>query len=262
MVAGGGCDFAYASNYNVYTWQEQGTDWTIVAISDDMGGTQAAAIRDDIKLTCPQDLEGLKLGLVPGGEVGVAFMRMCEMYDVDWDKIIKVPLQPADQLSAFENGEIDIIACYEPWIVNAEEMGGRFLLSGTKCDIPGIPEDVDFMHIYSNISCSQEMLEEHPDIVEKVIRASERADEFINENREEAVKLLSEPFDIEEEKLAKIMDRNVYEFGVPENYKENTLWLQDYLMQAGELSKKKDFDEFHDFSILKEIMPEKYYLSE
>lgn len=262
VVAGGGCDIAFASNYSVMTWLDSNLDMKIIAVNDNMGGTQAAAIRDDIVLNSPKDLEGLKLGLLPGSEVSVAFMRLCEEYDVDYDKIEKVAIQPADQLSAFEKGDIDILSCWEPWITYAEQNGGRFLLSGTKCAIPGVPEDVDWMNIFSTISTSSKMIEEHPDDLAKVLRAINKATNYINDNREDAVKILSEEFDIDEASLENIMTRNIYEFAPTDLYKESQNWLYDYLIETGVISRDMKFDDFHDFSILKETLPEQYQISE
>lgn len=262
VVAGGGCDIAFASNYSVMTWLDADLDMKIIAVNDNMGGTQAAAIRDDIVLNSPKDLEGLKLGLLPGSEVSVAFMRLCEDYGVDYDKIEKVAIQPADQLSAFEKGEIDILSCWEPWITYAEQNGGRFLLSGTKCNIPGVPEDVDWMNIFSTISTSSKMIEEHPEDLAKVLRAINKATDYINNNRDDAVKILSEEFDIDEESLKNIMTRNIYEFAPTDLYKESQNWLYDYLIDTDVISRDMKFEDFHDFTILKDTLPEQYQISE
>lgn len=261
VVAGGGCDIAFASNYSVMTWLNADLDMKVIAVNDNMGGTQAAAIRDEIKLSSPKDLEGLKLGLLPGSEVEVAFKRLCEDYDVDYDKIEKVAIQPADQLSAFEKGEIDILSCWEPWITYAEQNGGRFLLSGTKCAIDGVPENVDWMNIYSTISVSSKMLADNREDLAKVLRAINKATDFINTNRDEAVSILSEEFEIEKESLTNIMTRNIYEFGPSDTYVESQNWLYDYLVETGTLTKVMTYDDIHDFSLLKETLPGNYKIT-
>lgn len=261
LVAGGGCDIAFASNYSVMTWINNDLDMTVIAVNDNMGGTQGAAIQSSIKLSSPKDLEGLKLGLLPGSEVEIAFRKLCAQYNVDYDKITKVPIQPADQLSAFEKGDIDICSSWEPWITYAENAGGKFLLSGTKCNIPGVPEDVDFMNIFSTISVTRDMMNNHKDDLSKVMQAINKATDFINNNREEAVSILSKEFEIEASDLTKIMERNIYEFGVTDKYKTTTQELYDYMIQNKILTKDFAFDDFHDFSILQNALPDNYKLS-
>lgn len=260
IIAGGGCDAAFNSYYTVMTWIDSGLDVKIIAANNDMGGTQAAAIRKDIDITCPQDLEKCKLGLVPGAEVNVAIMRMCDEYGVDFDAIDKVEVQPADQLSAFESGDIDIIACWEPWLTKAESMGGRFLLSGNKADIEGIPSEVDWLTLYETTVVPTSAVTEKAEALGAMLRAVKKAEDYINSNRDEAVKIVAKVCESDEEEIAGIMQKNDYRWGVDAQYKETMSSLEDFMYEHKITQNEIDFDSVHDFSILKEALPEEYTL--
>ncbi len=262
IIAGGGCDAAFNSYYTVMTWIDSGLDVKIIAANNDMGGTQAAAIRSDIDITCPQDLEKCVLGLVPGAEVNVAIQQMCDEYGVDFDAIEKVEIQPADQLSAFEAGDIDIIACWEPWLTKAESMGGRFLLSGNKADIAGIPEDVDWLTLYETTVCPTSSIETKSEELAKMLKAVERAEEYINTNRDEAVKIVAKVCDSDEEEIASIMEKNDYCWGVNDNYRETMTNLTSFMYGHEIIKNDIQFDDVHDFSILKNALPDYYTMTE
>ncbi|MDO5154453.1 MAG: ABC transporter substrate-binding protein [Eubacteriales bacterium] len=260
IIAGGGCDAAFNSYYTVMTWVDSGLDVKVIAANNDMGGTQAAAIRTDIDIKSPKDLENCKLGLVPGAEVNVAIMRMCDEYDVDFDAINKVEVQPADQLSAFESGDIDIIACWEPWLTKAESMGGRFLLSGNKADIEGVPSDVDWLTLYETTVCPTSAVTEKADALAAMLRAVKKAEDYINSNRDEAVKIVAKVCESEESEIAGIMEKNDYRWGVDSQYKETMSSLEDFMFEHKIIQNDIEFDSIHDFSILKKAVPEAYTL--
>lgn len=260
IIAGGGCDAAFNSYYTVMTWIDSGLDVKVIAANNDMGGTQAAAIRKDIDITSPKDLEKCKLGLVPGAEVNVAIMRMCDEYGVDFDAIDKVEVQPADQLSAFESGDIDIIACWEPWLTKAESMGGRFLLSGNKADIAGVPSDVDWLTLYETTVVPTSAISEKPEELAALLRCIKKAEDFINSNRDEAVKIVAKVCESDEAEIAGIMEKNDYRWGVDAEYKETMSSLEDFMYEHKITQHEIDFDSVHDFSILKKAVPDAYTL--
>ncbi|MCR5106441.1 MAG: ABC transporter substrate-binding protein [Eubacterium sp.] len=260
IIAGGGCDAAFNSYYTVMTWVDSGLDVKVIAANNDMGGTQAAAIRTDIDIKSPKDLEKCKLGLVPGAEVNVAIMRMCDEYGVDFDAINKVEVQPADQLSAFESGDIDIIACWEPWLTKAESMGGRFLLSGNKADIEGVPSDVDWLTLYETTVVPTSAVTEKADALAAMLRAVKKAEDYINSNRDEAVKIVAKVCESDEGEIGGIMQKNDYRWGVDAQYKETMSSLEDFMYEHKIIQNEIDFDSVHDFSILKKAVPDAYTL--
>ncbi len=263
IIAGGGCDAAFNSFYTVMTWLDAGLDVKIIAANNDMGGTQAAAIRADIPIADASDLQEVTWGIVPGAEVNVAIMRMCQEYGLDYKALKTVEVQPADQLSAFESGDIDIIACWEPWLAKAENMGGRFLLSGAKADITGSSEvDVEWLKLFETTVVPSSAAENKKEALGAMLRAVSRAEEYINSNRDEAVEIVAEVCDSDVDEIAGIMEKNDYRWGVDDTYVDTQSALKDFMYENGIIQNEIDFDAVHDFSILKEACPDYYLLKD
>lgn len=259
IIAGGGCDAAFNSFYTVMTWLDAGLDVKIIAANNDMGGTQAAAIRSELPISSPADLQDVTWGIVPGAEVNVAIMRMCQENGLDYESLKTVEVQPADQLSAFESGDIDVIACWEPWLAKAENMGGRFLLSGAKADLTGgAMTDVEWLKLFETTVVPTSAISTKKDELGKLLKAVARAEEYINSNRDEAVKIVAEVCDSDVDEIAGIMEKNDYRWGVDSIYVDTQSSLEKFMFENKIIEHDINFDEVHDFSILKEACPDYY----
>lgn len=81
---------------------------------------------------------------------------------VDVSKIKFVNLAPSDALTALQKGDIDAMACWEPFITKAIQAGGKFLMSGTKSELPGAEGAVDWMSVHTTIQVTDDFLSENP----------------------------------------------------------------------------------------------------
>lgn len=265
IMANGEAKIACANNYSTPTWVLNGADVVTIAPTCNMGGTQCLLLREGIELTDVSQLEGLTMGMVSGSTQYVTFMNMCEACGIDPDSITISTLQFADQLSALSKGQIDIMAVPEPWVTKAqEECNAQLLCSGTKSYIPGYEGDVLWCNMYACIDANREWLAENEETAGKVLKAIQKATDFINDNREEAVKILAEHIGMSEEDTAKIMTENVYQFGVDDTYVETTKTLEEFMVKENITpgGQSLAFEQYHDFSVLQEYLPDAYTVSE
>lgn len=265
IMANGEAKIACANNYSTPTWVLNGADIVTIAPTCNMGGTQCLLLRDGIELTDASQLEGLTMGMVSGSTQYVTFINMCEACGIDPNSIKVSTLQFADQLSALSKGQIDIMAVPEPWVTKAqEECNAQLLCSGTKSYIPGHEGDVLWCNMYACINANKEWLADNEETAAKVLKALQKATDFINDNRDEAVTILADHIGMSEDDTAKIMEENVYQFGVDDTYVDTTKTLEEFMVKeditpGGE---SLDFDEYHDFSVLKEYLPDAYNVTE
>lgn len=254
---------AFAGSYAVMTWVNSDIPIKIVTPVCDIGGTQDTCIRGDLNITAAKDLEGLNVGCTPGSESEIILQKMCDDLGVDHSSLNIIPLQGADMLSSLESGDIDIMAAHEPWITKAEnQYGAKFLMSGTQSAIPGSDPDSHWLSVYSTIVVNDDYAQEHPETIIKIITAIEKATDFINNNREDAVKILSKEFGIDENDLTTIMSRNDYTMGVTEDYIYWSNWLADYIHSKDIIQKELKIEDYNDFEILKSNFPELYKVEE
>ena len=258
MIAGGSAPISLMSNFLPITIKASDVPVKVVAVLDQMAGTQAMVGRPGLELNSAKDLEGLTIGMPNGAEVYYAIKSMGEELGVDVSKINYINLAPSDGLIALQRGDIDALAAWEPFITKGTQAGGEFILSGRQSNLPEKQGDVNWLSVHSTLIATDDFLAENPNTIKALIRALKKGTDFINDNREEAVKILAPELRLTEEELTEIMDRNVYTMEVDNTYwnDSNSEGIMDYFISVGNIPKKPDVETYHDFTLLKEVFPE------
>jgi NitT/TauT family transport system substrate-binding protein len=262
VVASGEAKITTANNYSLPSWVANGVKIKNIAPTTNMGGTQALILRKGEQITSAKDLEGKKMGMVPGSTQLVVFLNMSRALGVDPSKITQVPLQFADQFSALENGGIDIMACPEPWVTKTVAAGHTLLATGTKSYLPGAEGDVDWCNMYATVAVQEDFMKQNPETLRRILRAMAKATDYINNNRADAIKILAQQFHLPEKDLEEIMKKNVYKFGVDDVYMSSTDKLAQFIYEQKLTKRLIKRDEYNDFSLLKEAVPAAYTAAE
>lgn len=261
LMVNGQAGIACATNYSAAVWKMNGAKIKIIAPLANIGGTQCVLINSEIKIEEPEDLEGLKIGFLSGSTQQLLFMRMCKALNLDTNSFEMVPLQFPDQLTAISNGQVDMIATTQPWITKTEDiMDVTVLCSGIESYIPGAKKKVDWCNTYSGIIVQNEWLMNNQETAKKIIRAMDKAAVYLNDNRESAVTILAEELEVTSDEMERMMKNNKYEVIVDDTYISTTSELLDYIKEGEMVKNGKDISvaSYHDFSILKESLPDNY----
>jgi NitT/TauT family transport system substrate-binding protein len=255
MVSGGSADVSIQTNFMDIILKSNDVPVKIIAPLAQIAGTQAVVGGKDLALDSAKDLEGKTIGIPSGADVMIAITNMGEQLGVDVGKIKFVNLAPSDAVVALERGDIDAMAAWEPFITKGISAGGKFLFSGTKAALPELQGDVQWMSVHTTIQVTDGFLEKYPNTLKAILRALKRATDFVNENREEAIRILAPELHLSEEELAEIMSRNVYSMVVDDAYwnGSNGPEVGEYLLSVGNIQSIPDRKSYHDFSLLEEI---------
>ncbi|MCM3728650.1 ABC transporter substrate-binding protein [Neobacillus cucumis] len=258
MIAGGSAPISLMSNFLAITLKASNVPVKVVAVLDQMAGTQAMVGSKNLKLTDAKDLEGLKVGMPNGAEVRYAMDSMGKELGVDVSKIKFINIAPSDGLAALQRGDIDALAAWEPFITKGIEAGGEFVLSGRKSNLPDKKGDVQWLSVHSTMMATDDFLKKNPNTIKALIRGLKKATDFINSNREEAVKILAPELHLTEAELTEIMSRNEYSMEVNDTYwkESNSDGIMDYFMSVGNIKSKPEVKSYNDFSLLKEVYPD------
>lgn len=258
MVAGGSAPISIQTNFMDIILTSNNVKVKIVAPLAQIAGTQAVVGGKDLVLNSAKDLEGKTIGVPSGADVVIAIDNMGKELGVDVSKIKYVNLAPSDAVTALEKGDVDAIAAWEPFITKAIQGGGKFLFSGTKSELPDKQGDVNWMSVHTTIQVTDSFLEKNPNTIKAVLGALKKATDYINDNREEAIKILAPELHLTEEELTEIMNRNIYSMEVNENYlnDSNGIAVGEYLKSVGNIKELQDPKSYHDLSLLKEVAPE------
>ncbi|WP_139193810.1 ABC transporter substrate-binding protein [Anaerobacillus alkalidiazotrophicus] len=257
MIASGDAQLSFETTITNITVSSNNIPTVIVAPMANIAGTQAVVARPGLEITSAKDIEGKKVGMVNGAGIMIAFQNMAKEMGVDVSKVQFVNIAPADQIAALERGDIDIMAAWEPWITKAIEIGGTLLFSGTEAHLPEKDGSVDWMRFYSTFQVNRNYLEQNPNTVKALLRALNRATDYINANSDDAAVILQEEMPhLTLEEVKEMMGRNVYSMEVPQAMIDGSNEIAEFLLEMNNITNLPDFDSYTDFSLLNEVLNE------
>ncbi|MBN1176991.1 MAG: ABC transporter substrate-binding protein [Dehalococcoidales bacterium] len=142
---------------------------------------------DADKIKTVKDLEkpDVRIGCVrEGGAVDVLFHKVIDTYNVDEGKVMDnvQRMNPARQVIAIESGQLDAAFLPEQWATMAEESGFTMLLMG---------QDVWPQMQGSVVVVKEDLIEDHPEIVSKLVKVSQRATDWANQHPAEAAEVVA-----------------------------------------------------------------------
>ncbi|MDQ0873959.1 ABC-type nitrate/sulfonate/bicarbonate transport system substrate-binding protein [Paenibacillus sp. V4I3] len=255
MVAGGSAPLSIQTNFMDIILKSSNVPVKIVTPLAQIAGTQAVVGSKKLELKTSKDLEGKTIGIPNGADVKIAIDNMGKELGVDVSKIKYVNIAPSDAVIALQKGDIDALACWEPFITKAIQGGGKFLFSGTKSELPDKKGDVKWMSVHTTMQVSDDFIKKNPNTIKAVLAGLKKATDYINKNRDEAIKILAPELHLSVEELTQIMSRNVYSMEVDDTYVNgsNGAAVGEYLKTVGNIKTIPKPDTYHDLSLLKAV---------
>lgn len=253
LISGGSAQVSFESPYTDIALAANGVGIKIVAPMANIGNTQAVVAGKNANIVNGKDLEGKKVGIPAGAGVMIAIRNMCNELNVDINKIQFVTLSPSDAIAALEKGDIDAMACWKPWISNAQNNGGKLLFSGLKSYLGDKQGDVNWMNFYTTMQVSDTFLKEHPEEVKAMLRALKKATDFINENPDEAAEIIAKEINLDATQVKKIMSQNQYQMLYDDKFVNSCDEIANFMKETNNISSKPDFGKYADSSILKSV---------
>ena len=135
-IASGEAPVSAESQYTCTEVAAQGVKLRTLMTNSKTSNTQGLILGPGQTIESAKDLEGKTLGIMNGAGFMLAIQNMCDEMGVDLSKINIVYLSPSEQVAALENGSIDMMACWEPYMSQAIEGGGTLLFTGVKSYFP------------------------------------------------------------------------------------------------------------------------------
>ena len=139
------------------------------------------------KIKSIKDLEGadIRIGCVrEGGAVDVLLHKTIDKYNLNEKKILNniQRMNPPKQVMAIKTGQLDAAFLPEQWATMAEDFGFKMLLMSQNVwpEMQG-----------SVLVVKEELIREHPEIVEKLVKISQKATDWINQHPQEAAEIVA-----------------------------------------------------------------------
>ena len=139
------------------------------------------------KIASVKDLEntGLRIGCVKeGGAADVVFHRAIDKYGLDKEKVMAniQRMNPQKLALAMKMGKLDAACMPEHWATVAEGFGYEMLIMSQDVwpDMQG-----------SVLAVKEDLLKENPETVEKLVKVSQKATDWIHDNPQDSAEILS-----------------------------------------------------------------------
>lgn len=176
---GGSIDFASTAGLAAVLSRANGSPIKTVYIASRPEWT-ALAVRKDSPIKTVADLKGKKIAATKGTDPYLFTLRALQQAGLTKDDVELVHLQHPDGRIALEKGDVDAWAGLDPHLAASQIQSGSRLLY----------RNVDF-NSYGVISVTEKFAKEHPQAIETVLTAYEKARDWARHNPEELAQLLS-----------------------------------------------------------------------
>jgi ABC-type nitrate/sulfonate/bicarbonate transport system substrate-binding protein len=227
-----------------------------IAPQSDIAGTQQFILGPKAKVETPKDLEKLKIGMAKGASITMAIEAMAKATGVEFEKLQFINLAPPDQVTALAKGDIDAMAAWAPWVVNAvKQAKGRVYFTGNQSHIPGKEGSVDWLLVHAGVVTSAEYLQKYPNTLKAVLRAVRRATDTINQERDKVVPIVAKEMRIPEEPTRDIMALNIYSMEMNEKIYRGMGEFVEFLHQLNRIPQKIDPASVFYTKLLEELDP-------
>jgi NitT/TauT family transport system substrate-binding protein len=229
-----------------------------IAPQSDIAGTQQVILgkKGQEIVRTPKDIEKLKIGMPKGASLTMAIQAMAKDTGADFSKIQFVNLAPPDAIIALAKGDVDAVALWAPWALNAvKQAGGKLYFTGNKSYIPGKEGQVDWLHVHAGVVASGDMLKKNPNTLKAVLRALEKATAKINGDREAVVKIVAAEMKIDEAATRDIMALNIYSMEMTDKIQKGMTEFVDFLYSLERIKQKFPADQVLYTKLLEEVDP-------
>ncbi len=205
---------------------------TVMAIDESVGGDGIVA-KKSIKSF--QDLKGKKVAFQRGLPSEFFLRALLQQNGMSLDDLEAVDMETAQGGAAFIAGQVDAAVVWEPWLSKARDEGDGYILASTK-EYPNLIVDC--------LAFNQEVVEQSPKDVQKIVDVVLKAIVYWQKNPEEANEIMAPFFNVDIAKYAQILSgvrftdlaRNREYFGT----KENPGPIFEVAKQASEIWLKAD----------------------
>lgn len=176
---GGSIDFASTAGLAAVLSRANGSPIKTVYVGSRPEWT-ALAVRQDSPIKSLADLKGRKIAATKGTDPFLFTLRSLATVGLGKNDVELLHLQHPDGRTALERGDVDAWAGLDPLLAASQIQNGSRLLY----------QNVDF-NTYNVLSVTEKFAKEHPQAINKVLQAYEKARQWARENPEPLAELLA-----------------------------------------------------------------------
>jgi sulfonate transport system substrate-binding protein len=180
-LAVGSVEFGMTGDSPPVFAQAAGKDLVYAGAEPAKPESSAILVPKDSTIKTLADLKGKRVALQKGSSAQYLLVQAVEKSGLQWTDIQPIYLAPADARAAFESKSVDAWAIWDPFYAATElALAPRVLTTGT-----GLSNNNSFY------LASRAFATDYPDVLAVLFDELSRADQFVQQHRPEAIKLIS-----------------------------------------------------------------------
>jgi ABC-type nitrate/sulfonate/bicarbonate transport system substrate-binding protein len=252
---GGSIAYGSAGATPVLTVRSRPFPLEIIAQISDISGAQQILVKKNVNSL--DALRGKKIGLLRGTASEALFNSVVKSYGFDASSVQLVNMGPAEMITAFVRGDVDSVVLWEPHTSKARKLGdGKTLVSGTYSYLDGKATPRRVYGDHAVLIASETTLKEQPAVARSLVGALQKANDFIDANRAEAVAILAKEYQLEPGEMDAIIDVNRYTLRLDDQLVADVDALAEFLYSIKRISNPVKAREAVDPSVLKAVKPD------
>jgi len=204
MLKDGNLDIVTAAQTPVVFNSFHRNDYAIIAAMVNSDNDVKILARQDKGIKNPSDLKGKRIGITKGSTGQFFLVLFLAHNNLDLSEVEIVDLEAPDLSQALVDERVDAISTWEPHILNTRKVLGKKAIILSE---PGSIFREDFYFIASG-----NFIKNNPETLKGFLKAIEKAEVFIQKNKENAMNIISERLKIDEDLINSIWDD--FKFGL------------------------------------------------
>lgn len=193
-------DFGRTGNAPVIFAQAADAPFVYIAVGYSKYKGSGVLVPNDSEIVELEDLKGKTIGFSKGSSSHYLIVKALQKVGLSMDDISTAYLNPGDARVAFEQGTIDAMVVWDPFVASTElHSNGKLLVNGE-----GLTTDRDFFVATRSFQTN------HPDIIDIIVEELDASSTWANENHEELIEMLAPILNIDEASIKKSVERRIY----------------------------------------------------
>ncbi len=172
-------------------------DFAIFATIVDSAQHSKVLARKDRNINTPYDLIGKKVATTIGTTAHFFMVTFFALNLLDFSDVEVVDLKPNQMMEAIVNGEVDAIFAWEPNILNSQKI---------LADKAVILSSMMGYMVTFNLVSKKDFIESNPELIERILKALLKAEEFVKDNREESIDIVASRLRTDRESINEMWD--------------------------------------------------------
>lgn len=236
-------DVGHIGDQPIFSTRANGVDIKAIGLHSQGEKNYGLVVTESSGAKSFKELKGKKIAVTLGSIGQRIFNLYLDKYEMDKNDIEVINIAPSDMKNVLENNDVDAAIIWQPWIGVME-----------KEKIATQIEDTEGLKLNVNITvATSDFMDKHPEETKKLLEVYLKTAEWVNENQEEASKIVANVMKIDEQIFLEAMKKEQYLVEISEEAIASMADTSKFLEEINVLRKPVLVEECLELKFLKEI---------